>query len=121
MKEEQHETQTVTFRGGAFAGLVPLGVFLIITLALVMLGAPTIEGMIVAAMLGISVGMLFAHSFSQYNERIFTLMANRVATVAIVCWLWAGAFAGILGDSKLVEAIVWLGWKSGLEGAASWL
>ncbi len=73
--------------------------------------------MIVAAMLGISLGMGFARNAAEYSERVFTLMANPVATVAVVCWLWAGAFAGILKESGLVEAIVWLGWQSGVSGA----
>ena len=73
--------------------------------------------MILAAMLGISIGMVFARSAADYSERVFTLMANPVATVAVVCWLWAGAFSGILAKSKLVEAIVWLGWQSGVSGA----
>jgi len=38
--------------------------------------------------------------------------------VAIVCWLWAGAFSGILADAHLVEGIVWIGWKLGLAGRA---
>ncbi len=105
------------FRGGPWAGAIPLIVFVLCTLGLVIVGAPKEEGMILAAMLGISVGMLFARSAGEYSERIFTLMANPVATVAVVCWLWAGAFAGILKISKLVEAIVWLGSQSGVSGA----
>jgi Na+/H+ antiporter NhaC len=73
--------------------------------------------MILAAMLGISIGMCFARNAAEYSERVFTLMANPVATVAVVCWLWAGAFAGILKESGLVEAIVWMGWQSGVSGA----
>ena len=84
---------------------------------LVVRGAPTTEGMIVAAMAGLSLGMPFAHSIAHYGERVFTLMSNRVATVAIVCWLWAGAFSGILAGSGLVQANVWIGWKLGLTGA----
>jgi Na+/H+ antiporter NhaC len=106
------------FYGGIWAGLVPLGVFLILVLGLVMLGAQTTEGMIIAAMVGISIGLFLARDYSMYCERVFSLMANRVATVAIVCWLWAGAFAGILGASGLVEAIVWIGWTLGLQGSA---
>jgi len=41
----------------------------------------------------------------------------RTSTVAVVCWLWAGAFSGILAGSGLVEAIVWVGWKLNLNGA----
>ena len=71
------------FYGGIWAGLVPLGVFLILVLGLVMLGAQTTEGMIIAAMVGISTGLFLARDYSVYCERVFSLMANRVATVAI--------------------------------------
>jgi Na+/H+ antiporter NhaC len=72
--------------------------------------------MIIGAMIGLSLGMLFVTDVAKYSERIFSLMANRTAMVAVVCWLWAGAFAGILGASGLVEATVWAGWKLGLTG-----
>ncbi|MFQ5636573.1 MAG: Na+/H+ antiporter NhaC family protein [bacterium] len=107
----------IVFRGGPTVSVLPLAVFIITTIALVFFGAPAVEGMIMAAMLGISVGMLFAKDMAGYSERIFSLMANRTATVAVVCWLWAGAFSGMLADSGLVEAIVWIGWKLNLTGA----
>jgi Na+/H+ antiporter NhaC len=110
-------TPRIEFRGGPAMSIVPLALFVLVTLVLVIFQAPKIEGMIVAAMIGISAGMVLARGMAAYNELIFSLMANRVATVAVVCWLWAGAFAGILGDSGLVEAIVWLGWKMQLTGA----
>ncbi len=117
--------EILRFRGGPLASTVPLVVFLAITAGLVIAGAPETNGMIVAAMIGISVGMPLATSVASYNEHVFSLMANRVATVAIVCWLWAGAFAGILKEARLVEAIVWIGWQTGLTGAgftvAVWL
>ncbi len=110
-------TQPLTFRGGASTSVLPLLVFVVVTTTLVILGAPSVEGMIIAAMIGISVGMIFAHDMAEYSERVFSLMANRTATVAVVCWLWAGAFSGILAKSGLVEAIVWVGWKLQLTGA----
>lgn len=109
----------LAFRGGPLAGVVPIAVFLLATGVLVIYRAPVVEGMILAAMLGISCGMFLARNVAEYSEQAFTLMANRVATVAVVCWLWAGAFSGILADSGLVEAIVWLGWKMQLTGG--WL
>ena len=45
-------------------------------------------------------------------------MADRTATVAIVAWLWAGTFSGILADSGLVEAIVWVAAQLHVSGAA---
>lgn len=107
----------IEFRGGPVVSLVPLAVFILATGGLVIAGAPAVNGMIVAAMVGISLGMIFSRNVAAYSERIFTLMANRTATVAIVAWLWAGAFSGILADSGLVEAIVWVGTKMNLTGA----
>ena len=108
--------ERLVFRGGKWGSVIPLAVFLFFTLALVIAGAPKEEGMIIGAMIGLSLGMLFVTNVAAYSERIFSLMANRTATVAVVCWLWAGAFAGILGASGLVEATVWAGWKLGLTG-----
>jgi len=112
------QNEPIDFRGGALASAVPLLVFVGVTIVLVLAGAPEVNGMIVGAMLGISVGMVFARNISAYGERVFSLMVNRTAAVAIVCWLWAGAFSGILADAHLVEGIVWIGWKLGLAGRA---
>lgn len=112
----QDQEGSISFRGPVWTCAVPLVIFLAITITLVVRGAPQVEGMILAAMVGISAGMLFSTNVAAYSERIFSLMANRVSTVAIVCWLWAGAFSGILGASGLVEANVWIGWKLGLTG-----
>lgn len=109
---------SISFRGGSAASALPILVFLAGAVALVVLGAPETEAMIVAAMAGISLGMVLARGIARYSETIFTLMTNRTATVAIVCWLWAGAFSEILRDSGLVEAIIWVGWKLDLSGAA---
>lgn len=103
------EGERIEFRGGPWVSVLPLAVFVVGTAGLVIAGAPEVNGMILLAMLGISLGMGLARDIAAYSERIFSLMANRVATVAVVCWLWAGAFSGILADSGLVEAIVWTG------------
>jgi Na+/H+ antiporter NhaC len=109
--------ERVAFRGGPWASVLPLAVFVIGTVVLVISGAAVVEGMIVLAMLGISLGMALARDVARYSERVFSLMANRIATVAVVCWLWAGAFSGILADSGLVEAIVWVGANLDMAGA----
>jgi len=110
--------ESIQFRGGAWVSLVPLAVFILGTAGLVIAGAPAVEGMIVVAMAGISLGMVLARNAEVYTGRVFALMANRTATVAIVAWLWAGAFSGILAGSGLVEAIVWLSAKLYLSGSA---
>ncbi len=43
-------------------------------------------------------------------------MANRIATVAIVAWFWAGMFAQVLREGGLVDGLVWLGGASHATG-----
>ncbi|MFC1614839.1 Na+/H+ antiporter NhaC family protein [Gemmatimonadota bacterium] len=111
------QTKTIAFRGGPFFSVIPIAVFLLITVfVLLFKGIVQVETMILAAMAGISLGLLFSRNVAEYSEQVFSLMANRIATVALVCWLWAGAFSGILAHSGLIEAIVWIGWKMNLSG-----
>ncbi len=118
MQNPKDDTQaSLHFRGGPIASLVPMATFLTTTVILVALGAPEVEGMILGCMLGLSLGMCLARSVGGYSDRIFTLMANRTSTVAVVCWLWAGVFSAVLAQSGLVEAIVWVGWKTQLTGS----
>jgi Na+/H+ antiporter NhaC len=51
-----------------------------------------------------------------YAEEVFTGMANRIATVAIIAWFWAGMFAQVLREGGLVDGLVWLGSVSHASG-----
>lgn len=116
--EAEPRAEPLAFRGGPLASAIPIASFMLATVGLIAAGAPVVEGMILGVMAGISLGMALARDIRAYNERIFSLMANRIATVAVVCWLWAGAFSGILADSGLIEALVWVGANLQLTGAA---
>jgi len=97
------QVKTISFRGGPFFSVIPIAAFLLITVfVLLFKGVEQVETMILAAMAGISLGLLFARNMAEYSESAFSLMANRIATVAVVCWLWAGAFSGILAHSGLI-------------------
>ena len=72
---DPHRDEKVAFRGGIWTCTVPLLTSLVITFGLVIAGAPKEEGMILAVMIGLSLGMLFVKNFAHYSEQIFTLMA----------------------------------------------
>jgi len=76
--------EQLVFRGGMWGSVIPLVVFLLFRLTLVIAGAPKEEGMIIGAMIRLSLGMLFVTNVAAYSECIFSLMANRTATVAVV-------------------------------------
>ena len=61
------QSDRLEFRGGPTMSVLPLAIFIIGTALLVIKGAPAVEGMILAVMVGISVGMLFAKDVAEYR------------------------------------------------------
>ena len=80
MSETNASTGKLEFRGGPLVSVLPIAVFLAWTVYLVVRGAVDEQGMIIAAMAGISLGMLFVRDPAAYSEQVFSLMANRIAT-----------------------------------------
>jgi len=66
----------ISFRFGPFMSVLPLLTFIVMTAILVIKGAPDVNGMIMAAMLGISLAMFFTHNVAEYSENVFSLMAH---------------------------------------------
>jgi Na+/H+ antiporter NhaC len=80
-------------------------------------GAPDENGLILGAVIGITLGMfLCRQSWADYAQEVFFGMADRIATVAIVAWFWAGMFAQVLREGGLVDGLVWLGGASHATG-----
>ena len=67
--------------------------------------------------IGLTLGMfLCRQKWSDYAEEVFVGMANKIATVTIVAWFWAGMFAQVLRAGGLVDGLVWLGGASNATG-----
>ncbi|WP_100065906.1 Na+/H+ antiporter NhaC family protein [Miniphocaeibacter massiliensis] len=105
------------FHGGSWMSLVPFAVFLIGTVYISIMGAPTETGMVLFALIGILLGVFFAKDRWQYSEEIFNGMANPIAVVPVLCWLISGFFGAILKSSGLVGGLVWVASKLNLNGA----
>ncbi len=105
------------FRGGRLGAAVPLVVFIVWAIAICVAGAPDENGLILGAVLGLVAGMLLCRDpWSDYAAEVFAGMANRIATVTIVAWFWAGMFAQVLRVCGLVDGLVWLGSVSHATG-----
>lgn len=116
----------LTFRGGKAASAVPLAFFVLWAIAISVAGAPDTNGLILGAVIGITLGMFLCRDpWAVYAQRVFEGMADRIASVTIVAWFWAGMFASVLQAGGLVEGLVWLGsiWNvtGGLFVAATFL
>lgn len=107
----------LTFHGGKFASAVPLVFFIGWAISICVAGAPSENGLILGAVIGITLGMFLCRdSWSNYAEQVFAGMANKIAAVTIVAWFWAGMFAQVLREGGLVDGLIWLGSASGATG-----
>ncbi|MEJ2719775.1 MAG: Na+/H+ antiporter NhaC family protein, partial [bacterium] len=105
------------FYGGKAASAIPLLFFIGWAIAICVAGAPDENGLILGAAMGLVLGMFFCRDrWWNYAEEVFAGMANRIATVAIVAWFWAGMFAQVLREGGLVDGLVWLGGVSHASG-----
>jgi len=105
------------FRGGKAVSVLPLIFFIGWAITISLAGAPDENGLILGAAIGLILGMfLCKNRWWDYAEEVFTGMANRIATVAIIAWFWAGMFAQVLREGGLVDGLVWLGSVSHASG-----
>jgi Na+/H+ antiporter NhaC len=111
------EQKTLQFRGGVAISALPMVFFIIWAITICLRGAPDVQGLALGIIIGLVLAMpLVKGSRWDYCEAIFTGMANRIGTVTIVAWLWAGMFAQVLRAGGLVDGLVWLGMTSNVQG-----
>jgi Na+/H+ antiporter NhaC len=110
-------TSTLRFRGGKAPSAVPLLFFVIWAIVICVAGAPDENGLVLGATLGITVGMFLCRDrWWDYAEEVMAGMANKIATITIMAWFWAGMFAQVLRAGGLVDGLVWLGGASHATG-----
>lgn len=120
--DEAVGAQTISklkFRGGVFTATVPLVFFIVWAISLSVAGLVTEEALVLGIVLGIVVGLLLCTSkWADYAQSLFTGMAQPIGVIAIIAWFWAGMFAKLLSAGGLVDGLIWIGLKAGLEGGA---
>lgn len=110
------EITDMKFYGGKWMSFLPFGIFIFVTIYIVTLGVPDIRGMWVAALLGIMLTFFLSREKSNYYLVIIEGMADKIAIIPVVCWIFAGVFATVLKESGLVEGIIWAAYHTGVSG-----
>lgn len=112
-----NQSKPLIFRGGVAVSALPMVFFIIWAITICLSGAPDVKGLALGIIVGLGLAMLLVKGNRwDYCEAIYTGMANRIGTVTIVAWLWAGMFAQILRSGGLVDGLVWLGMSSNVNG-----
>jgi len=105
------------FRGGRLGASVPLVFFVAWAIGISVAGAPSENGLVLGALVGLMLGMALCRDpWSSYADQVFVGMANPIATVTVMAWFWAGMFAQVLRVGGLVDGLVWLGAGSNASG-----
>lgn len=91
--------------------------FIVWAIVICLNGAPDVQGLALGIVIGLILALILVRGNRwDYCEEIFTGMANRIGTVTIVAWIWAGMFAQVLRSGGLVEGLVWVGMTSDVGG-----
>ncbi|MEH7238614.1 Na+/H+ antiporter NhaC family protein [Bacillus sp. JJ1562] len=106
----------VQFYGGRFVSLIPFGIFITIAIIISLLKAPDLRGMWVAALVGIMVTYFLSKEKEKYSMAVIEGMADKIAIIPVVCWIFAGVFAQVLKESGLVDGILWAAYHIGATG-----
>lgn len=114
---QMNEKHSLEFRGGIAVSALPMVFFITWAITICLSGAPDVKGLALGVIIGLALTMLLVKgSRWDYCEAIYSGMANRIGTVTIVAWLWAGMFAQVLRAGGLVDGLVWLGMASEVNG-----
>ena len=104
------------FFGGMKISLLPFLIFLIGSITASALGYANARVFWIIAMIALVIGMALSKNKLDFFEAILDGMTEKLTTTAILCWVWAGAFGGMLKASGLVEGLIWLGVEANLTG-----
>lgn len=106
------------FRISDTLSVLPLSLFVFLSLLLSLFGAASTNGFLFCAIISLAAGMFFSKDFGGYVQAVFKGMADKMGATAMFCWVYAGLYGALLKSSGLIEALVWVGNTTELKGAA---
>ncbi|MBD3414282.1 MAG: sodium:proton antiporter [Candidatus Aminicenantes bacterium] len=103
--------------GGLWGGLVPLIVLIGILIGLSIGGTAGIKALWTAGWLALLMGLFFAKNKSFYCTTLIKGLGDNNGIVIVTAWLFAGVFGKLMVAGGLVSGLLWVGLKTGANGA----
>jgi Na+/H+ antiporter NhaC len=111
--------ETVRFRGGWGVALVPLAIFLVISVTyFAITQAFSVNVLVAAAMVGILIGGLFARDYKSYWAAVFFGIGSPTAATVVAILFVVGMYSQLIKITGLSDAIAWL--SSALHVSSGW-
>ncbi len=108
----------LSFRGGLFGTLAPLGLFLVGVSWLGLSGAPDERGFWPVLLGAQLLGLILVRDRHAYADALLAGMSRPLVMVMVLAWLLAGVLGTLIRESGLVEALVWSADAAGVSGGA---
>src|SRR5690625_4118286 len=111
------ENKKLNMYGGAWAGGIPLLLFITGMIIVTFAGTGGTKAYWAAGWIALALGIFFAKNKFEYCESIIRGVGNRNGAVLIILWLFAGVFGQVMIAGGLVEGLLWVGMEANVQGA----
>lgn len=108
-------SEPLRFYGGTFGAFLPFALFLLGVFYLGLSGAPAETGLWPILLGALILGLLLSRDRHAYSDGIVVGMSRPVVMTMVMAWLLAGVLGTLLGESGLVQGLVWLARSMGLS------
>ena len=110
--------EPLRFIGGTFGAVLPFAVFLVGVVYLGLSGAPAETGFWPILLAALILGLLLARDRHAYSDGMIVGMSRPIVMTMVMAWILAGVLGTLLGESGLVQSLVWLARTVGVSGGA---
>jgi Na+/H+ antiporter NhaC len=110
--------EPLRFIGGTFGAVLPFAVFLVGVVYLGLSGAPAETGFWPILLGALILGLLLARDRHAYSDGMIVGMSRPIVMTMVMAWILAGVLGTLLGESGLVQSLVWLARTVGVSGGA---
>jgi Na+/H+ antiporter NhaC len=117
MRPVRSEPALLRFRGGTVGLFLPFGVMFVGVLWLGLAGAAIPEAYWPVVILALFVGLLLARDQRAYVDALVAGIASPMLAIMLLAWFLAGILGRLLGQTGIIEGLVWLALQAGLTAA----
>jgi len=97
--------------------LLPLGLFMILTVALSLRGVFAAEGMVAMGLVGLILGSFFARKKSDYWNDVVEGLGDHAGMLVLALFLIVGIYGKMMGKAQVAEGLIWFSTAVGIKGA----
>jgi Na+/H+ antiporter NhaC len=111
----EQTSDPLRFMGGTFGAFLPFALFLLGVFYLGLSGAPAETGLWPILLGALILGLLLSRDRHAYSDGIIVGMSRPVVMTMVMAWILAGVLGTLLGESGLVQGLVWLARSLGVS------